>query len=237
MKVLAINGSPKGNKSCTDKILQPLLEGMQEKGVATKIVSLADKKIHHCIGCFNCWFKTPGKCVFNDDMKELLQKFTDADLIIFGTPLYFFTMSGLLKNFLDRLLPLALPFMKKSQTGLITHPSRYPGKQKKYFLVSPCGFPELNHFDALITTFKQIASAGECEYLGEIVRPSAEMMNISRFQESKKSYLALLKQAGKELIEKNKIDKETHEKLHHAWISPDDFIVRVNEHFKTLVPE
>ena len=47
MKVLAINGSPKGNKSCTDKILQPLLEGMQKKGVATKTVYLVDEKIHH----------------------------------------------------------------------------------------------------------------------------------------------------------------------------------------------
>ena len=237
MKVLAINGSPKGKKSCTDKILQPLLNGMQEKGASKETVYLAHKKIHNCIGCFSCWFKTPGKCVFNDDMEALFKKFIDADLIIFGTPLYFFTMSGLLKNFLDRLLPLALPFMKKSQTGLITHPPRYPEKPKKYFLVSPCGFPELDHFDSLIATIKQIAKAGECEYLGEIVRPSAEMMEIPQFHEIKKSYLDVLKQAGRELIEKNKIDKETHKKLHRAWITPDDFMVKANEHFKTLVPE
>ena len=236
MKVLAINGSPKGKKSCTDKILQPFLEGMQEKDTETEIIYLTDKKIHNCIGCFTCWFKTPGKCIFNDDMEELLKKFIDADFIIFGTPLYFFTMSGLLKNFLDRLLPLSLPFMKKSKTGLISHPSRYSSKPKKYFLISPCGLPDIDHFNALITTFKQIAKAGECEYLGEIVRPAASMMEIPQFQEKIKSYFILLKKAGKQIIENNKIDKDTHKMLQLPWITPDDFIVKLNEYFKSIIP-
>ena len=51
MKVLAINGSPRGKKGCTDKILQPLLDGMREVGAETEAVYLAGKKIHHCSSC------------------------------------------------------------------------------------------------------------------------------------------------------------------------------------------
>jgi multimeric flavodoxin WrbA len=236
MKVLAINGSPKGKKSCTDKILQPLLEGMRESGAIIETIYLANKKIQSCIGCFSCWFKTPGKCVFNDDMEEFLKKLIDPDLIIYGTPLYYFTMSGLVKNFLDRSLPLVSPFMKKTQAGVITHPHRFSEKVQKFFLVSSCGFPELSHFDALIATFKQFSKAGEHEYLGEIMRPSAGMMEIPEFQEKKKQYFCLLKQAGKELIEKNGIEPDTYEKLHLAWITPDDFMIKTNEYFKSVIP-
>ena len=99
MKVIAINASPRGSKSCTDKILHHLLEGINQTGAETETIYLANKKIHHCIGCFTCWLKTPGKCVFEDDMNPILEKFVDADLVIYGTPLYCFTMTGLLKNF------------------------------------------------------------------------------------------------------------------------------------------
>jgi len=240
MKVLAINASPRGDKSCTDKILHPLLEGMRQAGAETETIYLASKKIHHCIGCFTCWLKTPGKCVFADDMGSILEKFVTADLVIYGTPLYCFTMTGLLKNFLDRSIPRVLPFMEMSKSGLVFHPSRHPEKPKKHFLVSPCGFPELKHFDALVATIKQLVNSSEKdEYLGEILRPSAEMMNmdIPEFQSITKSYIELLKDAGKQLIEKNKIDQDTHGKLHQQWISQKDFMISANNYFHSILAE
>lgn len=237
MKVLAINASPRGENGFTDKILQPLLDGMRQAGAATELIYLANKKIHHCIGCFSCWLKTPGKCVFNDDMDLLLKKMIDNDLIIYGTPLYFFTMSGLLKNFFDRTLPLALPFMEKSQSGVTKHPWRYPGESKKFLLVSPCGFPEITHFDALVATMKKITTAGECEYLGEILRPSAGIMDTPELQPVIKEYFALLKDTGKQLIEKNKIDPDTHKKLQQQWIFVDDFVTNANKYFQSILEE
>jgi len=63
MKVLAINGSPRGEKSSTIHILNPLLEGMRKAGAETEVVHLCKLKIQHCLGCYVCWTKTPGKCV------------------------------------------------------------------------------------------------------------------------------------------------------------------------------
>lgn len=233
MKVLAINGSPRGKESCTEEMLRPLLEGMQDAGAKTEIIYLANKNIHHCIGCFSCWLQTPGVCVFKDDMPQLLEKMRDnVDMLVIGAPLYFFTMTGLLKNFMDRTLPLALPFMEKNKDGMTTHPFRYPGMAKKLFLVSPCGFPELEHFDALVSTFKQIAIAGSQEYLGEILRPAAGLMKVEHFEHKLKEYKILLRKAGRQLIENNVINKKILKTLHESWISQEEFQKLANEYFQ-----
>jgi len=233
MNVLAINGSPRGENGCTNMMLQSLLEGMRQAGAETKIIKLDDKQIHHCIGCFSCWTKTPGKCVFHDDMTGLLNHIVEADFIVYATPLYYFTMTGLFKNFLDRCLPLASPFMEENDQGITIHPGRYDRKKRKMLLVSPCGFPELSHFDALLATFKKIAEVGEAEYLGEILRPAAGLMLVEELQDKVAPYFDLLKQAGMQLMESNSINPEIYQRLHEAWISPEEFREKANQHFKS----
>ena len=55
-------------------------------------IYLKDKDIKHCSGCFTCWTKTPGKCIHKDDMEELLHKISQADVIVYATPLYYYTV-------------------------------------------------------------------------------------------------------------------------------------------------
>ena len=91
MKILAVNGSPRGPRGNTDCVLQPFLEGAREAGAETETVYLKDKQINTCLGCFTCWTKTPGVCVHKDDMPELLDKLREADIVVHATPLYVFT--------------------------------------------------------------------------------------------------------------------------------------------------
>ena len=60
MQVMAINGSPRKEKSSTYHILGPLLEGMRAAGATTELVHLGHLQIKPCLGCFLCWVKTPG---------------------------------------------------------------------------------------------------------------------------------------------------------------------------------
>jgi len=99
MKIVAICGSPRrGN---TEFILKRILTKAEELGARTELVLLREKRIEFCNGCLNC--NSTGECNIRDDMQIIYPKLEDADLIIFGSPTYFDCVTGLMKNFLDRL--------------------------------------------------------------------------------------------------------------------------------------
>ncbi len=133
---------------------------------------------------------------------------------------------------LDRSIPLALPFMEENEEGITKHPGRYDNKKRKIFLLSPCGFPEYSHFDALVATFKQIAKMSGSSYLGEILRPSASLLLMHEEREELAPYLKQLENAGKQLAENGKIDQKTLDLLQEPWISVKEFRERANEYFE-----
>jgi putative NADPH-quinone reductase len=205
MKILAVNGSPRITKSATYRILSALLEGMEEAGAETELVHLGKLKINHCLGCYNCWVQTPGECVQKDDMADLLPKMDAADLIVYGTPLYVFSMTGLMKNFLDRSIPRIEPWLV-AEGDVTSHPSR-SGKGSRVFLVSVCGFPEFEHFDPLVANFKHLARVGGSDYVGHILRPFAEPMAGDDLQPMFRAYYNLVRQAGGQIVRDGRIDE------------------------------
>ena len=214
MKVLAINGSPRGEKSSTAHMLNPLLEGMRKGGAETELVHLRKLKINHCIGCYICWTKTPGKCVQKDDMEHLLEKYVNSDIVILGTPLYHFTMSGILKDFVERTLPTCEPWLVENTNipGVTTHPLRFE-KPDALVLVSPCGFPEFEHFKPLVDWYRHYVKENGRKNLGEILRPSAEGLSRGEMQGIFAPYYEILKTAGEELIKAGCVSEDTQKKL------------------------
>jgi putative NADPH-quinone reductase len=92
-------------------------------------------------------------------MNDILAKYIDAELIIWSFPLYYFSVPGLLKNMIDRLLPLNLPFMTESTDGLGSgsHPSRYDVRSRRHVLVSTCGFYSAQgNYDGVQSLFDHI---------------------------------------------------------------------------------
>ena len=89
MRILAINGSPKGKQSNTWRLTSSFIEGItaQEEdahGQAPTVdaLSVGALDIKPCRGCFSCWSKTPGKCCIHDDMQEIIEKILRADVVI-----------------------------------------------------------------------------------------------------------------------------------------------------------
>ena len=79
MKILLINGSPKGNASNSVRLANAFIEGFQaetEKSdeVIIDELNLSSLKIASCKGCFSCWKTTPGECCIKDDMQMIIQK-------------------------------------------------------------------------------------------------------------------------------------------------------------------
>lgn len=212
MRVLALNGSPRMASSSTNHMLTPLLDGMEQEGAEIELIHLRKMDIKACIGCYTCWVRTPGECIFHgkDEMQHAMESYNKADMVIFGTPLYHFSMSGILKDFIDRTLPRFEPWLipHPSMPELTAHPERFH-KPTKMMLVSPCGFPEFAHFDALVATFKQMADMEGLEYVGEILRPGAETLSRKTHQPLFGAYYDILREAGREIMRDGRISEAT----------------------------
>lgn len=101
-KILIISSSPrKGGNS--DLLCDQFLKGAQEAGHQVEKVNLQGKKINFCLGCGVC--NMSHVCVQKDDMRPLLDKMVEADVIVLATPIYFYAMNGQLKTFIDRSVP------------------------------------------------------------------------------------------------------------------------------------
>jgi len=205
MKVLALNSSARtGDVSKTEIMLDHLVQGMREKEAEVEIVNLRKKKINYCIGCFTCWTKTPGVCVHKDDMtKELFPKYLECDLCILATPLYHFTVNAQMKTFIERTLPIALPFFVK-RDGVTRHPLR--NTPPPTAVISVAGFPEESVFDQLKSYVNFLYRD---RLVAEIYRSSAEMLRIPPVGKAMKDVLEATVQGGRELAESMKISPET----------------------------
>lgn len=100
-KVLIISSSPrKGGNS--DTLCDKFAEGAKSAGNEVEKIFLKDKKINYCTGCGFCNTNDYTACSQKDDTSEILDKMVEADVIVFATPVYFYTMCGQLKTLIDR---------------------------------------------------------------------------------------------------------------------------------------
>jgi len=129
MKVIAFNGSPR-KKWNTATLLEKALEGAVSRGAETELIHLYDLNFKGCISCFACKTKggkSYGRCAVEDDLTPIFSKIEKADAIILGSPIYFGTVSGEMKSFMERLLfpyltytdPPQSLFPRKIKTGFI----------------------------------------------------------------------------------------------------------------------
>ena len=223
MRILVLNGSPRPKVSNTMILTTAFLAGMGKHD--TEIVNIADERIEPCRGCYICWEKTPGECVIQDDMEKLLQKYREADLVVWSFPLYYFSMPSKIKAFTDRLLPLILPVIHETADGKPFHPERYDLSAQRHILISTCGFFTVeNNFDALVKQF-DIMFDSECT---KILCPQSELFKVSKLKGRTDEYLELLKQAGNEYFTSGAISAETEKQLSIPLFEKDVFLQMAN---------
>lgn len=235
MKVLAFNSSPRMEKGNTALILTPLLEGMREAGAEVELFYNRKLKINPCLGCFNCWLKTPGECAQKDDLKMLLPKIRQADIWVLATPLYVDGMSGPMKNLLDRMIPGAQPFIE-IRDGHCRHLGRDGGSSRKLVLVSNCGFWELDNFDSLLAHVKAFCKNGAMEFAGALLRPHGEALKpMMEGSAPVDGIFEAAREAGRQLVQEGKMSPETLAKVSRELLPLDTYLQFANAYFQQVL--
>ena len=226
MRILAINGSPKGERSNTWRLTSAFLQGIaaQEENAhgqapAIETLSVAALDIKPCRGCFSCWSKTPGKCCIRDDMQGVIEKILWADVVIWSFPLYYFGLPGPLKNLIDRQLPMALPFMSaEAENG--GHPSRYDMSGKRTVVISTCGFyTAKGNYGGVTDLFDRLCGKGgyTALFCGQ-----GELFRVKELAERTDEYLFWVRKGGEEFT-RDGIREETRSKLDQNLFPRDVF--------------
>ena len=133
-------GRPKGN---TAQLVGAFVKGAEEAGHLVEKVSLLKTEVKGCLGCNACRYGKP--CVQKDGFNELVPKIKGADLVVFASPLYFWTISSKLKAFIERFYCIA----EEDADPPYGRYERYPVKDSALLMTSA---------DEFFWTFEQAVS-------------------------------------------------------------------------------
>ncbi len=221
MNILLINGSPKGEKSDTMVMTRAFMDGLDAKKHKVTYIDIMNQHIEFCKGCFTCK-KNGGKCVHDDDMAGLLQKYLESDLLILSFPLYCYGIPAPLKAFFDRTMPLSSMAMQKVGDRY-EHTSDVDFSKIHTVVISGCGFPNAkNNFEPLRREFELMIPHD----LFMLTVPEAPMFNAPEAESVTKPFLELVKQAGKEYSKNFSVSDELMEKLAIPMI-PEEMYAKI----------
>lgn len=193
MNVLILNGSARGGKGVTGRLLESLSRGLTKANAKVKTFDIVKLSISPCTACLMCMHKTPGECSIKDDMELIYEAYKTSDLLILATPVYLDTMTAQMKAVLDRSMVFMQPFLIRDATGRVRHPFNWP-MPPKFMLLSTSGFPEKESFDPLIATFRAEAANFGSLPIGEICIPGSIALQME--PELLNKHLSLLEEAG-----------------------------------------
>jgi multimeric flavodoxin WrbA len=174
MKLLAINGSYRGDKGHTRYLLDRLFQGAQEAGAECEIITLAKYKINRCLACDQCHESAHYlQCAYQgrDDVAAIFGKMAQADIIVYATPVYIFGISGLLKTFLDRMYSTSnVNDLQIAKSGLLFHHIDHSICSKPFVSLICCDNLEDETPRNGISYFRTFSRFMDAPIVGELVR-------------------------------------------------------------------
>ena len=224
MKILVFNGSPKKEKSDTLHIARAFLDGMKEAAPQEiRIVNVIDQHIEFCSGCLAC-MRNGGVCQHKDDMRVILEQILASDLLLFSFPLYCYGMPAMLKNLIDRTLPLSSMAMQKVDDRY-EHVGQADFSHLSYLMICGCGFPNSTHnFEPAVAQFKLMFPSNHTI----ITVPESPMFNAPEAAVVTVPRLELIRKAGRQYSESGTIDTELLAEIGSPMIPEETYAKIVN---------
>ncbi|MGN0802338.1 MAG: flavodoxin family protein [Candidatus Faecivicinus sp.] len=204
MKILVFNGSPKKEKSDTMHITRAFLEGMRRaEPQEIRTIHVIDQHIEFCSGCLAC-MRNGGTCRHRDDMRGILEQILASDLLLFSFPLYCYGMPAMLKNLIDRTLPLSSLAMQKVGDRY-EHVGQADFSHLKYVMICGCGFPNsIHNFEPAAAQFRLMFPGSHTI----MTIPEGPMFNAPEAASVTVPRLELVKTAGEQYAKCGEINAE-----------------------------
>lgn len=153
MKIAVFNGSPR--KGTTTAMVQAFREGAEAEGHQVEEYQVGKMKIAGCMGCEYCHTKGAGACIQKDDMEKILPAYKEVDMVVFASPIYYFTMTAQMEAAIQRVYCIGKPARAQKAALLLTSGS--PGV-----------------YDAAIAQIKGYCAYTGIELMGVITSNGAE---------------------------------------------------------------
>lgn len=233
MRVIVLQASPLMDKGNTSRILTPFLDGLKDEGADVEVFYTEKLNIGRCKGDLGCWVKTPGVCFQSDDMSMLLPRLSRSDVWVFATPVYMDGMTGPLKTLVDRMQPLAEPFMEVFD-GHNFHLMRETLPHGKIVLVANCGFWEKDNFDPLLAFVKAFSRNVRRDFAGALLRPHGPAMRLVAGETLKDIFVAA-HAAGRELAVSGRISERLMTAVSREIMPRNEYIDMINTGFEHIL--
>ena len=162
MKIAVFNGSAR--KQNTHALVEAFREGAEAAGHEVEVYQVGQMKIAGCLGCEYCHTKGEGTCVQKDDLEKIMPAYKEADMIVFASPIYYFTMTAQMEAAIQRVYCIGKP-----------------AKATKAALLLSSGSPGV--YDAAIAQFKAYMSYAEIEVAGIITANGEENKSEEKLDE------------------------------------------------------
>lgn len=117
-KVLILSASPR-EEGNSEILCKQFLSGVESANKEGEIINLRNMSLHYCKACEFC-ARNSGKCIYQDDMAQILEEMIKADVIVMATPVYFYTMDARMKTVIDRSVARYQEIRNKSFYFIIT---------------------------------------------------------------------------------------------------------------------
>jgi NAD(P)H-dependent FMN reductase len=228
MKILAINGSYRGEKGHSNALLGHLFRGASEAGADCDVITLAEHKINRCLACDNCHTAEHYlKCMYaeKDGVSKIFERIAMADLLIYATPVYVFGVSGLLKTFIDRFYSTSdVNRLLVTRSGLFFHHVGEAICSKPFVSLICCDNLDPLMPDNAREYFRIFSRFMDAPHVGELVRSGGRLFGygrdplaLKRFPRITNVYDAY-EQAGRELVVNGHISRATQRKANQEVI-------------------
>ena len=164
MKIAIFNGSPR--KQNTSAMVQAFIEGAEAAGHEVEELQVGKMRITGCLACEYCHTKGNGACIQKDDLEKIMPAYLEADMIVFASPIYYFTMTAQMEAAIQRVYCIGKPAKAKKAALLLSSAS--PGV-----------------YDGAIAQFKAYLAYTGIENAGIITANGAENKSEAKLTEIK----------------------------------------------------